>query len=598
MPSPKHHRVMFLAIALAGPGLLACSGKIGDSGSAPGSGPGAGTPGGGTGPGTPGGGTGPGTGGTGPVPGTGPGPAAMACAPPVTASNFHRLNGKQYEETVNTILGLAIPLRADLPPDANLYGFDNDADTTITAALTQRYLDAAKKSVLAALADPTARAKLVPCNLMTGGPACVRTVLTAWLPKAFRRPVTPEEITTYANYATVCPSSAEAGLSCALQAALLSAKFLFRAEVLPSPLAMTCGEANPLISTTAGVLGQYALASRLSYFLWNGPPDDALYAAAASGKLADSAILTAQVDRMLAPASLAVHKVSFVADFPQQWLPLSALETVQPSKTLFPMFDAPLQLAMAEESRQYFADILLNNGSAIDLLRSNYTFVNDRLARHYGIAGVTGAQMRKVDTTGTVRGGVPTQASFLTATSSTENTSLVLRAKWVLNNLLCVTIPPPPDKSVIDAVPIPPPGLTNRASLEIRTANEPCRSCHVSINPIGFGLEIFDAVGAVRTLDKGQPIDASGDLIGAGHFANTNELLELLKKDERFGSCITTKMLTYALGRGLVASCDKAIVSDLAAAFKADDFRLRNHIVRIVQSNLFRGPRARTEVQP
>ena len=391
---------------------------------------------------------------------------------PPSGSNFHRLNAKQYQETVNSILGVALPLRDDLPPDPNLFGFDNDADTTITGALTQRYLDAAKKAVTAALADPAARGRLVPCNLQTGGAACVRTVLTAWLPKVFRRPVVAEEIDTYANYTTVCSSSAEAGLSCAMQAALISPKFLFRTEVTPSPSeeVMACGETAPLVSSSEGILGQYALASRLSYFLWNGPPDDALYAAAASGRLSQPDVLSAQLDRMLAPAALAQHRVSFVHDFPSQWVPLSALETAEPSRELFPTFDAPLRQAMADESRLFFADILTNNASALDLLRSNYTFVNDRLARHYGITGVTGTQMRKVDTTGILRGGIPTQASFLTATSSTENTSLVLRAKWVLNNLLCVTLPPPPPKEVIDSVPEPPPGLTNRESLAIRTA--------------------------------------------------------------------------------------------------------------------------------
>jgi hypothetical protein len=533
-------------------------------------------------------------------PNTGPTiPGAKACMAPPSASNFHRLNAKQYQESVNQVLGLSLPLQQDLPQDASLYGFDNNADTSLTAALTQRYLDAAKKAVTSALGDPAARAKLLTCDLKMGA-SCVRSILSAWLPKVFRRPVLASEIDSYQSYLTTCASSTEAGLSCAMQAALLSPKFLFRAEVLPSTEAAICSDETPLISTSKNILGQYALASRLSYLLWNAPPDDALYAAAASGSLDKPGVLAAQVDRMLAAPALDQHQLSFVKDFPSQWLPLVALQSAQPSKTSFPAFDEPLRQAMADESRLFFSDILLKNGSGLDLLRADYTYLNERLAKHYGVAGVTGPEMRRVSTPGMNRGGIPTQGSFLTATSSTESTSIVLRAKWILSNLLCVELPPPPDKSIIDSVPVPDPGLglTARQSLEIRTAGEPCHSCHVNINPVGFGLEIFDAVGALRSTDNGKPIDPSGVLPGDIKFANTGELLDDLRKDDRFASCVTQKMLTYALGRGMVASCDQESVDALGAQFKADGYKMRNHLLRIVQSSLFTNSRARGEVSP
>jgi hypothetical protein len=532
---------------------------------------------------------------------TGAGGAGPVTCTSSAAPSFHRLNTKQYQESVNQILGINLPLRQDLPADTSLFGFDNGADTTITAALTQRYLDAAKKAVTAALSTPAARSKLVTCTLTgTAGVACVRTALTAFLPKAFRRPVLPAEIDAYVEYTKTCASSAEAGLACALQAALISPKFLFRGEMLVDAPAATCGDSKPLTSTNDGILGQYALASRLSYFLWNAPPDDALYAAAAAGTLSQPAALAAQVDRMMAAPALTAHPVSFVQDFPQQYLPLNALDTVQPSPALFPMFDTALRQAMRSESQLFFEDVLTNNGSALDLLRADFTYANERLARHYGLPGVTGTQMRKVPTTGTLRGGIPTQGSFLTATSSTENTSLVLRSKWVLTNLLCVNLPPPPPREVIESVPPPDPGLglTNRESLEIRTANEPCHTCHLAINPVGFGLESFDPVGALRTTDHGKTIDTSGTLPGGKTFANTGELLDLLRADDRFAACITKKMMTYALGRGMTATCDAAVVADLAAQLKADGYKLRNHVVRIVQSQMFRSPRARVEVSP
>jgi len=528
---------------------------------------------------------------TNPVSGTSTG--AGACTQPAPTSNFHRLNAKQYQESVNQALGTALPLLKDLPADTTLFGFDNDADTSLTAALTQYYLDAAQKAVTAALGDPVARAKLVTCDLVAGGPACVRSILSTWLPTVFRRPVLSTEVDQYQAYTAICSSSGEAGLSCAMQAALLSPKFLFRAEVLSSPAAAVCSDEVPLTSTPKNILGQYALASRLSYFLWNAPPDDTLYAAAAAGTLDQSSVLAAQADRMLGSVAQTQHAFSFANDFPSQWMPLAALQTAQPSPTLFPEFDEPLRQAMADESRLFFGDILNNNGSALDLVKASYTFLNERLATHYGIAGVTGTAMRRVDTTGMNRGGIPTQGTFLTATSSTESTSIVLRAKWVLSNLLCVTLPPPPPKSVIDAVPVPDPslGLTQRQSLEIRTAGEPCHSCHVNINPVGFGLEIFDAVGALRSTDNGKPIDSSGVLPGNIKFANTAEMLDDLRRDDRFASCVTTKMLTYALGRGMTAACDQQSVDALSAQFKADGYKLKNHVLRIVQSSLFTSAR-------
>jgi hypothetical protein len=545
----------------------------------------------------------PGTGGGG-VGGGGVGPpgvgsTALSCDAGKLAPTFHRLNGIQYQNTVNQLLGVDLPLRKDLAPDSIVHGFDNGRGQSISAALTQQYMNTARAAVTAALASTTARGKLVPCSLGTNPAACVKTVMQAWLPKVFRRPVTAAEVDEYTNYTTICNSNADAGLSCALQAALLSPKFLFRTEILAGPEAVSCGAAPTLTSTNVGALSQYALASRLSYFLWNSPPDDHLYDLAAKGSLSDPKVLAAEVDRMLAPATLSPNHTPFLTDFPMQWQQLTALETVRPSATTFPMFDDPLRAAMRDESQRYFSEIVLGNKSVLDLVKSDYTFVNERLARHYGIAGVTGPEMRQVNAKGSQRGGLLTQASFLTASSSSENTSIVLRAKWVIKNMLCEDLPQPPP-GVTDAVPAPDPalGLTNRESLAMRTANEPCASCHVFINPIGFGLEVFDAVGALRSTDRGKMIDASGELPGGIKFANTAELLELLRNDERFPACITSKLMTYALGRDLVESCDGKALKELTAQFKADNFRLRNHVVRIVQSGLFRSAHARAEVAP
>jgi hypothetical protein len=202
---------------------------------------------------------------------------------------------------------------------------------------------------------------------------------------------------------------------------------------------------------------------------------------------------------------------------------------------------------------------------------------------------VTGAELRRVDTRGRRRGGVLTQASFLTLTSTGEKTSVPGRARWVLQNLLCTSLAdPPPGAQEMVPAPDPTRGLTSRQSLEERTSGPACNTCHDVLNPIGFGLEIFDATGAERALDRGQPIDPSGVLPEGGAFADTDGLLDLLAADPRFPACLTRKMLTYALGRGLDGACDEAVVQNLADELARDGYRLKNHVVRIAKSPLFR----------
>jgi hypothetical protein len=515
----------------------------------------------------------------------------MCTATPKVVPVFHRLNRTEYQNTVNVLLGTNLPLRDDLPVDALVNGLDNNADTAVSATLLQKYLTSAQKAVEAALASATSKAKLVPCAIETDA-ACPRKVLEAFLPQAFRRPVAAAEVDQHLAYMTTCSASKTAGISCALQAALLSPNFLFRTELLGTGQAATCTAQAPLTSSPQAQLASYELASRLSYFLWSAPPDATLFDLAAKGMLNDPATLAAQVDRMLAPAASGKYVRPFLDSLPTQWLQLDAVASAVPSPKLFPTFDEPLRQAMQDESRLFFAEILQQNLSALELLRSNFTFANQRLAQHYGLPAVAGTAMQRVDTTGTARGGILTQGSFLLATSSSENTSIVQRAKWVLNNLLCETIPAPPPGAQ-DSVPPPDPGLglTNRESLSIRTANAPCNGCHTVLNPIGFGLEIFDAIGAQRSTDKGKPIDASGALPGGAMFANTDELLNLLKNDERFPACLTHKILTYALGRSMTAACDAETIQTMAQEFKADGFHLKSHIVRIVQSDLFRSAR-------
>jgi hypothetical protein len=462
----------------------------------------------------------------------------------------------------------------------------------MSGTLMQKYLNAAQNAVKAALADATARAALIPCALGADN-VCARSVLEKFLGKAFRRPASPAEVDDSLSYLKTCSSSADAGMGCAMQAAILSSKFLFRTELLGNDQAKACTESAPLASSTDGKLSPRAFAARLSYWLTTSTPDADLYAAADSGALADPAGIATQVQRLLAVPSAGSHRSPFLENFPGQWLQLSAAAAAAPSPKLFPQFDEPLRQALGDESRAFFAAVINDNRSALDLVRSDFSFLNERLATHYGISGVTGTALQKVSTAGSLRGGILTQGSFLMATSSSENTSIVQRAKWVLTNLLCEHLPLPPP-GIVDSVPPPDPGLglTNRESLSIRTANPPCSGCHVNMNPIGFGLEVFDAVGALRSMDHDKPIDPSGQLPDGQMFKDTEGLMQLLKQDPRFPACMTKKVLTYALGRGLEAACDADAMKKLGDEWKADNYNLKNHIVRLAQSDLFRSSRA------
>ncbi|HXK16947.1 MAG TPA: DUF1592 domain-containing protein [Polyangiaceae bacterium] len=506
--------------------------------------------------------------------------------------SFHRLNRVEYQNSVNALLGTDLPLADDLPVDSLVYGFDNNADVAMSATLMQKYLNVAQTAVQAAFANAATRALLIPCQLGADN-VCARSVLQKFLSSAFRRPASPAEVDDSLGYLKTCSSTPDAGIGCAMQAAILSSKFLFRTELLATDQAKACTEAVPLTSSTDGKLSPHALAARLSYWLTSSAPDSELYAAADGGALSEPNGIATQVQRLLATPSAGSHRAPFLENFPGQWLQLSAAAVAAPSPTLFPNFDEPLRQALGDESRLFFASVVNDGGSALDLVRSDFSFLNQRLASHYGISGVTGTVMQRVSTAGTLRGGILTQASFLTATSSSENTSIVQRAKWVLTNLLCEHLPLPPP-GIVDSVPAPDPGLglTNRESLSIRTANAPCNGCHLSMNPIGFGLEVFDPVGALRSTDHGKPIDSSGQLPDGQTFQNTEGLLGLLKQDPRFPACMTKKVLTYALGRGLDAACDADALQKLGDEWKADGYNLKNHLVRLAQSDLFRSARA------
>jgi hypothetical protein len=332
------------------------------------------------------------------------------------------------------------------------------------------------------------------------------------------------------------------------------------------------------------------LASRLSFFLWSSIPDDALLDLAERGQLSSPAVLSREVRRMLADP----RAEAFITNFAGQWLFLRNLDATVPVQSIFPDFDDGLRQSFRRETELFFDSIVREDRSAFDLLRADYTFLNERLARHYGVANVKGSHFRRVALdTGSMRSGLLGKGAILTVTSYPDRTSPVVRGKWILENLLG-TPPPPPLPNVPPLKPTNHEGavLSMRQRMEQHRANPVCASCHAMMDPLGLSLENFDAVGKWRTLgESSAAIDARGRAPDGTVFEGPGGLRDMLLHSDRFVPTLTEKMLTYALGRGLEYSdmpAVRAIVRDAAQT----DYRLSSLIVGIVQSPPFRMRRA------
>jgi len=413
--------------------------------------------------------------------------------------------------------------------------------------------------------------------------ACARTILRAFATRAFRRPATDAEIdrlTRIVIAATKEGDSFERGIQVAVQAVLVSPHFLFRIELDPEPL-------NPQAVRT---INEYELATRLSYFLWSSMPDDELMRLAHDGALRKEGNLAAQVRRMLKdPKSSAM-----VENFAGQWLQLRNLKTINPDRMRFSAFDDALRAAMETETRMFFEAIVREDRKIFDLLDTDFTFVNDRLARHYGIDGVQGAEFRRVALTTPQRGGLLGQASILTVTSNPTRTSPVKRGKWILENLLNAPPPPPPanvpelkDAASMDDA------ATLRQRMEQHRENPACAVCHTQMDALGFGLENYDPIGAWRTKDGTADIDAAGSLPGGVSFKSPGELKAILKAREgEFRRCLTEKLLTYALGRGL-EYYDKCTVDTIVRNLAANHDTFSALVLEIVNSDAFQKRRGK-----
>jgi hypothetical protein len=522
-------------------------------------------------------------------------------SPPERRLALRRLNRAEYDNTIRDLVGLDFHLADDFPADDVGYGFDNIGELlSVSPLLLEKYLAAAEKIVEVAFKDAGLRQRLlrppgedfIPAAFRAFTPAVraeakkrlIRSkadleapidpmaveldrayrILRAFADRAFRRPATHEEVLrllAFVEAALRDGEEADAGIRVALQAILVSPHFLFRVEMGPE---WDDGSAPGLVS-------DFELASRLSYFLWSSMPDEALFRDAALGKLRQPEQLAGHLRRMLADPKAG----AFCDRFAGQWLQTRSLKDCTPDPTLFPTFDPPLRSAMLQETRLFFEAVVKEDRSILDLLDGDFTFVNERLAGHYGLKGVTGGAFRKVSLHGTPRGGILTHASILTVTSHPTRASLVKRGKWILDNVL--GMPPPP----------PPPGADSfnlghdavlsdsfRSRLDKHRASADCASCHQRIDPLGAALENFDGIGAWRTHDGQHAIDASGQLPSGQRFEGPSELRKLLrsKHAEAFTRCLVEKLMTYALGRGIEPR-DQRTVKEIVATLTERDYR-------------------------
>ena len=424
------------------------------------------------------------------------------------------------------------------------------------------------------------RQRIFTCREQTE--ACAQTILSGLARKAYRRPVTITENAALMRFFRMGRQDGgtfDAGVQLALKSMLVSPNFLFRMEQAGLPAKV--GEMSVERVTDLD------LASRLSFFLWSSLPDNELLTLATQKKLREPAVLRAQVKRMLADSK----SRALVSNFAGQWLHLRNLSQIKPDPDKFPEFDPELRESLGRETELFFEAVMREDRSVVDFLDGPFSYLNERLAKYYGIKGVEGSRFRRVALTGDQRSGVLTQGSILTVSSYPTRTSPVIRGKWILENFLAAPPPPPPPN--VPELKTEEIGATAsmRQQLEQHRANPACASCHARMDVIGFSLENYDAIGRWRTQDGKFPIDASGTLNGV-QLNGPADLKALLRsRQDEFIGCLTEKLLTYGLGRGLERA-DKPVVRSISRNLARDDYRFSSLVMGIVESLPFQMRRA------
>jgi hypothetical protein len=490
---------------------------------------------------------------------------------------LRRLNRAEYRNTIRDLIGVDFQAAKDFPADDVGYGFDNIGDVlSLPPILLEKYLDAAEQVAEKAWQSPETRKRFSAQK-----PRVLRANLRGFAELAYRRPVADHELARLMRLfrtAVDRGGTHEEAVKTVLQAVLVSPHFLFRVERDPP------ADDPEQVRT----LDEWELASRLSYFLWSSMPDRELFEHCREGTLREPGVLEAQVQRLLRdPKSQALAD-----NFASQWLNTRNLAGFNPDPKRFPTFTAELRASMLRETELFFLHVVRADRSVLDFLDADYTFVNGPLARHYGIKGVDGKEFRKVSLRGTPRGGVLTHASVLAVTSNPTRTSPVKRGKWILENILG-TPPPPPPGGVDDLKEGGELKGTLRQRMEQHRQNPSCASCHARMDPLGFGFENFDAVGAWRTTEGKHAIDPSGVLPDGSAFKGPVQLRAVLrKKQDLFARCLSEKLLTYALGRGTERS-DRCFIDQIARDLAKGDYKFSRLVLGIVRSDPFQKRRGK-----
>jgi hypothetical protein len=525
----------------------------------------------------------PGVGGTGViVPGSG-GTGSVVTVPPGNPGNVvaRRLNQIEYNNTVRDLVGTTMRPAAEFPAD----DLGGEFDTVGSAlSLSPSYVTSYEKAAYAvvddllASTDAARKQRVVSCNVDTGGDACAKTVLTAFARKAWRRPVSTDEATGLmlpVTTAKTLGAKATDGIRYGLAAVLMSPFFVFKLEIDPDPTSITPRRLNA-----------YELATRLSYALWSTMPDDTLAAAADAGKLSTDDEVKSQIDRMLADA----RSDALLDGFAAEWLDFKFLDTHEVEASKFPGYKPALAASMKAEARRFIREFLRTETTVAQLLNARFTFVDATLATHYGLTrtgSTVATDLVRVDTASAPRAGLLTLGAFLMTTSLSSRTSPVKRGQFVFERLMCGTVQQPPPG--IPAFPENMPGLTGRQLAEAHRADAACNGCHSLMDPIGFGLENYDAIGAYRTKEGANTIDATGVMPDGSKFNGGVELADALAKDPRFVRCATSKFMTYALGRLLNQKDDGTWIDYVTGRVQAGAVPSLPGIVRsVVLSDAFR----------
>lgn len=414
------------------------------------------------------------------------------------------------------------------------------------------------------------RAQILTCEDDTT--ACTNEVISNFGTRAWRRPLEDDETARLAQFVDLAKAEGlawEDGIKLALEAILVSPNFIFRVEFDPD-----------LEDTEPHPISQYEMASRLSYFIWSTMPDAELFQLAAEGRLQEEAVLREQVERMLDDPK----SVSMIDNFATQWLFIDVINDFEPDYELFAEFDDELRAAMRSETRLFFGELLADGAPVTDLLLADYTYVNARLAEHYGMAAPGTDSFERVTLSGDRR-GLLGHGGLLSSLSFPTRTSPVKRGAWVLGNMLCSEPPPPPPG--VENLPVEAgTGATLREQMEAHSNDPACSACHQQMDPIGFGMESYNAIGMWRDTDNGAPVDSSGTMPDGTEFEGPAELAGILAENPLYSRCVAEKMMTYGIGRGVEYYDEPQL--ELLLEELGEGFGFRDLVTEIVLSPAFR----------